>query len=188
MKPKYLLLILLTIPFTAFADYKVGLMADFGFLMLDDPDGENSQRGNFVGVGITGKYPLKWRGQNVLSGIGYLQGSSSASATDVGQNYSGYYAFSRWQIRTPLARNFPDAYSFIGAKYMSTKHKDRHTVYEGYLKDRFNDRSVNAFDLSMGFSYQIKHASGASSIPSLYVDVPLSGKIMLIGASYQYEF
>lgn len=184
----FLFLFLLPLSTVALADYKIGLMADVGMFTLEDPETSGSQRGDYIGAAITGSYPLKWRGQSVLSGVGYLTGSSSASTTNVGQKYSGYYVFSRWQIRTPISRNLPEMYSFFGAKYMHTKHKDRHTVYEGYLKDSFDDREVNALEFTMGASYKLKHESGSSSIPSFYIDFPLSGKIMLFGLSYQYEF
>lgn len=181
-------LLLLPLSNTALADYKMGLMADVGFFTIEDPETTGTQRGDYISAAITGSYPLKWRGHSVLTGVGYLTGSADASESKVGQNYSGYYVFSRWQARTPISRSLPEVYSFFGAKYMHTKHKDRHTVYEGYLKDSFDDRNNNALMFTMGASYKFNHANNSNSVPSFYIDFPLSGKTMLFGLSYQYEF
>jgi len=185
-------LLLLIIAFSSLAanaaDFKFGFAADYGVVALDDPEGDGKQTGIFYGAALTGNYPLKWRDTSLVSGIGYMAGSSDASETDVGQDLAGYYVFSRFQTRSPLSRALPNLYSYIGAKFIGTTHKKRHTVYQGYIKEEFSNRDNSAFNLGVGLGYKFEHKGGRQSIPSFYFDAPITGKMLLVGLQYQFEF
>lgn len=187
--PRILFLLFFIYPFAAFADdFTFGLAADVGMVSIDDPEANGRQLGIYQAFSITGNYPLKRRDTSVVSGIGYLVGSSDASETDVGQDLAGYYIFSRFQTRLPLTRSLPNLYSYLGAKYTNSSHKGRYTVYQGYLKDGFNNRDVNTVSVGGGLGYRFQHENGRQSTPSIYLELPISGDLMFFGFQYQFEF
>lgn len=185
---RYLLVIFCLFPSAVFAaDFRFGLSADLGLVTVDDPDGD-TKAGTYLGAAITGNYPLKWRGTSLVSGLGYIQGSSDASDKEIGQDFNGYYVFSRFQKRLAFSRSMQNLQAYGGLKFLSTKHTERHTVYQGYLLNKYKDREVNNINLNAGLGYQLSHQNGSQSTPSVYFDAPLSGDIFLIGFQYQYEF
>lgn len=181
------LIVFLLFPLAAFAaDFKTGLSADLGIVSIDDPDG--SVTTNYIGAAITGNYPLKWRDTSIVSGLGYLQGSADASESEVGQDFSGYYVFSRYQQRLAFTRSLPSLYGYAGAKFTSTTHDKRHTAYQGFLKDSLKDRDVNNLTVNLGLGYRFTHNQGRTSTPSFYIDIPVSGDLTFFGIQYQFEF
>lgn len=181
------LIVFLLFPLSAFAaDFKTGLSADLGLVSLDDPEGNVTA--NYASAAITGNYPLKWRDTSIVSGLGYLRGSADAGEGEVGQDFSGYYVFSRYQQRLALTRAFPSLYGFAGAKFTSVTHKKRHTVYQGYLKDEFKNRDTNTVTANFGAGYRFTHGKGRTSTPSFYIDIPVSGDLAFVGVQYHFEF
>lgn len=181
-----LLLAFLFLPLAALADFRWGAAGEAGHMTFEDPEGDNA--GFYIGAAVTGAFDLRRRGQRIVSGVGYLSSSGDASASDVGQNVTGYYLFSRWERRTPIFRSAPESYFYVGGKVLQTTHTDRHTIEDGYLKESFEDREATGVNLTLGASYELSHGRSSASIPSLFLDLPISGGNMIFGMFYQFNF
>lgn len=141
-----LIVVCLWFPSVSIADTKLGISPAYALLSIEDPKGDTKDFSGLQPLGFTAIHDVnnKYR---IMSTFNYYDFKVDPSGNQIGQKVKGYQISTSMQhiIRVARGMNF---YAGGGVAYTNTDFTSRHTVAaDGYLQDRYSDRSEDFFSL-----------------------------------------